>query len=75
MANPFNIRVRVAMKKVARMRRSGDRWKDKATKRAEQIREFRKTKARQQSRIEGLQARIEALEQPVSREKKRLTNR
>ena len=63
------------MKKVARMRRSRDRWKDKATKRAEHIREFRKTKARQQSRIEGLQARIEALEQHVSREKKRLTNR
>ena len=56
------------MKKVARMRRSRDRWK--ATKRAEQIREFRKTKARQQSRIERLQARIEALEQPVSQEKK-----
>lgn len=63
------------MKKVARMRRSRDRWKGKATKRAEQIREFRKTKARQQSRIERLQARIEALEQPVSQEKKRLTNR
>lgn len=63
------------MKKVARMRRSRERWKDKATKRAEQIREFRKTKARQQSRIERLQARIEALEQPVSQEKKRLTNR
>src|SRR4051795_2394968 len=29
MANPFNIRVRVAMKKVARMRRSGDRWKER----------------------------------------------
>ena len=63
------------MKRVARMRRSRDRWKDKATKRAEQIRGFRKTKARQQSRIERLQVRIEALEQPVSEEKKRLTNR
>lgn len=58
------------MKKVARMRRSRDRWKDKATKQAEQIREFRKTKARQRSRIERLQARIEALEQQVSQEKK-----
>lgn len=58
------------MKKVARMRRSRDRWKDKATTRAKQIREFRKTKARQQSRIERLRARIEALERHVSQEKK-----
>jgi hypothetical protein len=38
------------MNKISRMRRSRDSWKSKATDRAEQLREFRKTKARQQSK-------------------------
>jgi predicted nuclease with TOPRIM domain len=58
------------MNKISRMRRSRDRWKSKATDRAEQLREFRKTKARQQRKIEHLQARVNALEEQRSQEKK-----
>ncbi len=58
------------MHKLSRMRRSRDSWKGKATSRAEQLRELRKTKARQQRRIELLKARIARLEQELSSEKK-----
>lgn len=58
------------MNKLSRLRRSRDSWKNKATKRAEQLREFRKTKARYQKRLEGLQSRLETLEQQLSQEKK-----
>jgi hypothetical protein len=58
------------MNKISRMRRSRDRWKSKATDRAEQLREFRKTKARQQRKIGHLQARVNALEEQRSQEKK-----
>jgi hypothetical protein len=58
------------MNKLSRMRRSRDSWKGKATHRAEQLREFRKTKARQQGRVELLKERITALEQVLLSEKK-----
>ena len=58
------------MNKLSRMRRSRDSWKGKATSRAEQLREFRKTKARQQRRIEDLKERIATLEQVLLSEKK-----
>lgn len=58
------------MNKLARLRRSRDSWKSKATERAEQLREFRKTKARYQTRLDGLQARIATLEQQLLQEKK-----
>ncbi len=58
------------MNKVSRMRRSRDSWKSKATDRAEQLREFRKTKARQQRKVEHLQERINTLEEQLSQEKK-----
>jgi len=58
------------MNKLSRLRRSRDSWKSKATERAEQLREFRKTKARYQKRLEGLQSRIETLEHQLSQEKK-----
>jgi hypothetical protein len=52
------------------MRRSRDSWKGKASSRAEQLRELRKTKARQQIRIELLKERIAGLEQGLLSEKK-----
>lgn len=58
------------MNKISRMRRSRDSWKSKATDRAEQLREFRKTKARQQRKIDSLQARMATLEEQLSQEKK-----
>jgi len=58
------------MNKVTRMKRSRDSWKDKATARGEQLREFRKTKTRYQKRIERLQGRITTLDQQLSEEKK-----
>lgn len=58
------------MNKLSRLRRSRDSWKSKATERAEQLREFRKMKARYQKRLEGLQSRIETLEQQRLQEKK-----
>ncbi len=58
------------MHKLSRMRRSRDSWKGKATSRAEQLREFRKTKARQQRRIELLKEHIATLEQELWSEKK-----
>ncbi len=58
------------MNKVSRMRRSRDSWKSKATDRAGQLREFRKTKARQQRKIEHLQERINTLEEQLLQEKK-----
>ena len=58
------------MHKLSRMRRSRDSWKGKASSRAEQLRELRKTKARQQRRIELLKERVAALEQELSSEKK-----
>jgi predicted nuclease with TOPRIM domain len=58
------------MNKLSRMRRSRDSWKGKATCRAEQLREFRKTKARHQGRIECLKERIAALEHELLVEKK-----
>ena len=51
------------MTKLARLRRSRDNWKRKASDRAEQLRESRKTKARYQKRLETLRARIKLLEQ------------
>lgn len=60
------------MNKVSRMKRSRDSWKNKATDRAEQLREFRKAKTRYQKRIERLQGRIETLEQQREQEKKAL---
>jgi predicted nuclease with TOPRIM domain len=58
------------MHKLSRMRRSRDSWKGKATYRAEQLRELRKTKARQQRRIELLKERIASLEPDLLSEKK-----
>jgi predicted nucleic acid-binding Zn-ribbon protein len=58
------------MNKLSRLRRSRDSWKSKATERAEQVREFRKTKARYQERLEGLQSRLETLEHQLSQKKK-----
>lgn len=58
------------MTPLARVKRSRDRWKDKATERAEQIRELRKTTARHRSRIEALQAQVKELEQEVVTKKK-----
>lgn len=58
------------MNKLSRLRRSRDSWKSKATERAEQLREFRKTKARYQKRLEGLESRITTLEQQLLQEKK-----
>lgn len=58
------------MNKISRMRRSRDSWKSKATDRAEQLREFRKAKARQQRKIESLQERMTTLEEQLSQEKK-----
>ncbi len=59
------------MTPLSRMRRSRDSWKSKATERAEQLREYRKTKARDRQRIGELQARIEQLQDDLSQEKKR----
>ncbi len=58
------------MTKLSRMRRSRDSWKTKAVNRAEQLRELRKTKARQQQKIELLKAHIDNLEHDLSVEKK-----
>ncbi len=58
------------MNKVSRMRRSRDSWKSKATRRAEQLRELRKTKARQHRKMERLHERLNALEPQLSLEKK-----
>ena len=58
------------MNKLSRMRRSRDSWKGKATNRAEQLREFRKAKARQQKRIELLKECVASLEQELLSEKK-----
>ncbi len=60
------------MTKLFRMRRSRDSWKTKAVSRAEQLRELRKTKARQQKKIERLKAHIDSLEHDLSVEKKHL---
>lgn len=59
------------MTPLSRMRRSRDSWKSKATERAEQLREYRKTKARDRQRIGALQARIEQLQDDLTQEKKR----
>ncbi|MCP4407456.1 MAG: hypothetical protein GY807_06800 [Gammaproteobacteria bacterium] len=58
------------MNKLSRMRRSRDSWKGKATTRAEQLREFRKTKVRHQGRIEYLKERIATLEHTLLVKKK-----
>lgn len=58
------------MHKLSRMRHSRDSWKGKATSRAEQVRELKKTKARQQRRIELLKEHIASLEQALLSEKK-----
>ena len=58
------------MHKLSRMRRSRDSWKGKATSRAEQLRELKKTKARQQRRIELFKERVASLEQELLSEKK-----
>ena len=58
------------MNKLSRLRRSRDSWKRKASERAEQLRDFRKTKARYQKRLEGLQTRIATLEHQLWQEKK-----
>ena len=58
------------MHKLSRMRRSRDSWKGKATSRAEQLRELKKTKARQQRRIELFKERVATLEQELLAEKK-----
>jgi predicted nucleic acid-binding Zn-ribbon protein len=58
------------MNKLSRMRRSRESWKAKAVSRAEQLREHRKTRARQDKKIELLRARIDSLEQDLSLEKK-----
>ena len=60
------------MHKVTRLRRSRDRWKKKASERAEQLREYRKAKTRERQRIAGLQAQVVALEQQLEQEKKAL---
>lgn len=58
------------MHKLSRMRRSRDSWKGKASHRAEQLRELRKAKARQQRRIALLKERVASLEQELLSEKK-----
>jgi predicted nuclease with TOPRIM domain len=58
------------MHKLSRMRRSRDSWKGKATNSAEQVRELKKTKVRQQRRIEHLQEHVASLEQALLSEKK-----
>jgi uncharacterized protein YlxW (UPF0749 family) len=58
------------MHKVTRVRRSRDRWKQKASERAEQLRELRKAKTRDRQRLVGLQAQVAALEQQLEQEKK-----
>lgn len=58
------------MHKLSRMRRSRDSWKGKATSRAEQVRELKKTKVRQQRRIELLKEHITSLEQALLSKKK-----
>ena len=63
------------MHKVTRLRRSRDRWKEKASERAEQLREYRKAKTRDRQRIAGLQAQVAALEQRLEQEKKVLRAR
>jgi septal ring factor EnvC (AmiA/AmiB activator) len=58
------------MHPVARLRRSRDRCKAKASERAEQLRESRKAKARDRQRLAELQAQVAALEDQLEREKK-----
>ena len=58
------------MTPLARVKKSRDSWKDKATERAEQIREFRKTSQRHRSRIVELQAQVKQLEQKLASKKK-----
>jgi predicted nucleic acid-binding Zn-ribbon protein len=62
--------VKFPMHKLSRLRRSRDSWKGKATNRAEQVRELKKTKARQQKRIKLLKEHIASLEQALLSEKK-----
>jgi uncharacterized protein YlxW (UPF0749 family) len=59
------------MTPLARVKNSRNSWKSKATERAEQIRELRKTTTRHRSRIEDLQAQVKALEQKLASKKKR----
>ena len=59
------------MTKISRIRRSRDSWKDKATERSEQVREFRKTKARHQSKDRGVASASRDAGERVRAEKKR----
>jgi hypothetical protein len=64
------------MKKVARMRRSRDRWKDKATKRAESKSEnLGKPKRGSKVGLSGCKRELRPLSSQSHKKKKRLTNR
>ncbi|MCX4024682.1 hypothetical protein H0A36_09730 [Endozoicomonas sp. SM1973] len=58
------------MHKLTRMRYSRDEWKEKATKRAEEIREFRKKVSRKELKIAELEAKLIQLEKEVNKKKK-----
>ena len=49
------------MKKVSRLKKSRDRWKEKASARAEEIRERRKLEKRLKTRIQELKAELKRL--------------
>jgi predicted nucleic acid-binding Zn-ribbon protein len=52
------------------MRYSRDDWKNKATVRAEEVRELKKTKSRHQEKIQELKDKIGVLEKNFPEEKK-----
>ena len=61
------------MLQMSKLLRSREEWKNKAVRRAEENREFRKSKKRHQERIGELKAQLASLEQ-VIQDKKNNTN-
>ena len=62
------------MLQMSKLLRSREEWKNKAVRRAEENREFRKSKKRYQERIGVLKAQLAALEQVIQDKKNNNTN-
>jgi len=62
------------MPQMSKIRQSRDEWKRKAIQRANEIREFRKTKKRYQEKIAELKAQINAMEQTALENQKKTVN-